>query len=84
MVGNEWEQAYYFRSLHEAFSLWDGKPVADVPRFWLVVSAGTDAECDFLTVAAMGDRWHPLRDKHFEKCRAVLMVRNETLAFRTK
>ena len=80
VIGNQWEHAYYFRSLHKEFVLWDGKPMPDVPRFWLVVSAGTDLECELLTAVAMGDRWHPVIAKRFEHSLAVLMVRDETLA----
>ena len=79
VIGNQWEHAYYFRSLRKEFSLWDGRPMPDVPRFWLVVSAGTDAECELLTAVAMGGRWHPVLAERFEHCHALLMVRNETL-----
>ncbi|HEV8062564.1 MAG TPA: hypothetical protein VGP68_21975, partial [Gemmataceae bacterium] len=84
VVGNQWEHAYYFRSLHEAFHFWDGAPIPDAPRFWLVVTAGTDAECDLLAAVAMSDRWHPIRSRNFEQCHALLMVRNETLALQSK
>jgi hypothetical protein len=84
VVGNHWEHAYYFRSLQDQFFYWDGRPVPDVPRFWFVVAAGTDAECDLLTTAAMGDRYNPIYEKRFEQSRAVLMSRNESLAFHPK
>lgn len=84
VVGNHWEHAYYFRSLHDAFVYWDGRPVPDVPRFWLVVTAGSDAERDLLITAAMAERFHPSTVKRFEQCRAVLMVRNESLTFHAK
>jgi hypothetical protein len=79
VIGNQWEHAYYFRSLRKEFVLWDGRPLPDVPRFWFVVSAGTDTECELLTAIAMRDRWHPAMSKRFEHCHAILMVRNETL-----
>lgn len=84
VVGNHWEHAYYFRSLRNAFVYWDGRPVPDVPRFWFVVTAGTEAERDLLITAAMAERYHPAAEKRFEQCRAVLMVRNEPLALSSK
>ena len=54
VVGNHWEHAYYFRSLHEQFVFWDGRPLPDVHRVWLIITAGTEAETDLLCAAAMG------------------------------
>ena len=80
VIGNQWEHAYYFRSLRKEFVLWDGRPMPDLPRYWFVVSAGTDSECELLTAVAMNDRWHPVIAQRFEHSLAVLMVRNKTLA----
>jgi hypothetical protein len=80
VVGNHWEHAYYFRNLRNDFVYWDGRPMPDVPRFWFVVTAGSDTECDLLSMVAMGDRYHPILEHRFQQCRAVLMLRNNSVA----
>jgi hypothetical protein len=45
-----------------------------------VIAAGTDAECDLLTLAAMSDRYHPICEHRFRQSRAVLMMHNNSLA----
>jgi hypothetical protein len=79
VVGNHWEHAYYFRSLHEQFVFWDGRPLPQVNRIWLVITAGTEAESDLLIAAAMSDRWLCLKQVRFEQCRVVQLVNRERL-----
>ncbi len=75
VVGNHWEHAYYFRSLHKQFVFWDGRPMPQVNRIWLVITAGTEAETDLLCAAAMGDRWHCLRQERFDQCRVLELAK---------
>jgi hypothetical protein len=75
VVGNHWEHAYYFRSLHEEFVFWDGRPLPDAGRVWLVITAGTEAENELLVAIALGNTWQTVREKRFEQCHALLLER---------
>jgi hypothetical protein len=75
VAGNHWEHAYYFRRLHEEFVFWDGRPLPDAPRLWLVITAGSDAENDLLTAVARGAAWRIVQDQRFEQCHAMLLER---------
>ena len=75
VVGNHWEHAYYFRSLREAFVFWDGRPLPNVARVWLVITAGTEAESALLVTVARGGDWQIVQEKRFEQCHALLLER---------
>jgi hypothetical protein len=78
VAGNHWEHAYYFRSLHAGFVFWDGRPLPDTERVWLVITAGTEAESNLLVAIARGNTWHTIREKHFAQCHALLLERNQS------
>jgi hypothetical protein len=76
VVGNHWEHAYYFRSLQDDFVFWDGRPMPEVTRLWLVITAGTEAESQLLIAVAKGFTWHIVREQRFAQCHALLLERN--------
>ncbi|CAN5206367.1 hypothetical protein BH10PLA2_BH10PLA2_06550 [soil metagenome] len=75
VVGNHWEHAYYFRSLRDDFVFWDGRPLPDVARCWLVITAGTEGESQLLIAIAKGFTWQTVREQRFAQCHALLLER---------
>ncbi len=78
VVGNHWEHAYYFRSLHQGFVFWDGRALPDAERVWLVITAGTETESDLLVGVAMGNTWRVRKEKRFAQCHALLLERSSS------
>jgi hypothetical protein len=76
VAGNHWEHAYYFRSLGHSFSLWEGLPLPDSNRTWLVLATHNSAEFEPLEAAAMRGQWRALSHTDFQCCRVILLERS--------
>jgi hypothetical protein len=76
VMGNVWDYAYLFRHLGPSFALLDPQRVGPATdRMWVLVTAGTRAQCERDFCAGVPPGWEITEEREFSKTVVYLMCR---------
>jgi len=80
VLGNSWEQMYYFRHLGHDFIPAGPVPAPRAGRLWLVITAATRADREAFLRGLPPDAWEPMQRREFYRTTVVLLQpeRHET------
>jgi len=81
VMGNVWDYVYLFRHLGPSFALLDPQRVGPATdRMWVLITAGTQAQCEREFCAGVPPGWEIAEEHEFSKTAVYLVCRGKRVA----